>query len=269
MRPAHRALERAEHGVVERDGIVVAFRVIRSARRRRTIELTLEPDGVRVAAPLRTPTSEVEEFVRSRIPWIQKHREKGLPGVMPTPSPASPASPGSSGAGDVRDASDGARSLPFLGRPLPLEVVAGAGKTTRISMDMLGLRVAVPARLEAPAQQVEMQDALRTWYRERAGEVIGDRVAAWQERAGYRPSRVLIRDQRRRWGSCAPDGTLRFNWRLVMLEPRLIDYVVVHELAHLVRPHHRPSFWAEVERLMPDYRARRAALREAGATLPL
>lgn len=235
--------------MVERDGIVVAFRVVRSARRRRTIELTLEADGVRVAAPMRTPTTEVAEFVRSRIPWIQKHRARRQPGVTPS-----------------ADAQD---SMPFLGRRLPLEVVPATGKTTRISMDLMGLRVAVPARLEAPARTVEMQDALRGWYRERADEVIRDRVTQWQEIAGYAPSRVLIRDQRRRWGSCAPDGTLRFNWRLVMLEPRLIDYVVVHELAHLVRAHHRPSFWAEVERLMPDYRARRTALREVGATLPL
>ncbi len=249
MRPAHRALERAEHGVVERDGIVVAFRVIRSARRRRTIELTLEADGVRVAAPLRTPTSEVAEFVRSRIPWIQKHRARRLPGVTP--------------AFETSDA------MPYLGRRLPLEVAEGSGKTARVAMDLLGLRVVVPAGLDAPARKAETQDALRDWYRRRADEVIRDRVAQWEQVAGYGPSRVFIRDQRRRWGSCSPDRTLRFNWRLVMLEPRLIDYVVVHELAHLVRPHHRPSFWAEVERLMPDYRARRAALREAGATLPL
>jgi predicted metal-dependent hydrolase len=80
---------------------------------------------------------------------------------------------------------------------------------------------------------------------------------------------VLLRDKKRRWGSCAKDGTLRFNWRLVMLEPAIVDYVVVHEIAHLVRPHHRPSFWAEVERLIPDYRARRKRLGEQGAGLPL
>lgn len=249
MRPAHRALERAEHGVVERDGIVVAFRVVRSARRRRTIELTLEPDGVRIAAPLRTPTSEIADFVRSRIPWIQKHRSRRLPGVTPA----------------FKDAD----ALPYLGRRLPLEVVPDGGREVRVSMDLLGIRVAMPARMPEASRSVEMQDALRAWYREHAVEVIRDRVEHWQTVAGYAPARVLVRDQRRRWGSCSPDRTLRFNWRLVMLEPRLLDYVVVHEIAHLARPHHRPSFWAEVERLMPDYRARRAALREAGATLPL
>ncbi len=249
MRPAHRALERTEHGMVERDGIVVAFRVVRSARRRRTIELTLEADGVRVAAPLRTPTAEIAEFVRSRIPWIQKHRTRRLPGVTPT----------------FHDAD----SLPYLGRRLPLEVVPHPGRDVQVSMNLLGLRLAVPARMAEADRPVEMQDALRAWYREHAVDVIRDRVQQWQALAGYGPSRVLVRDQRRRWGSCSPDRTLRFNWRLVMLEPRLLDYVVVHELAHLVRPHHRPSFWAEVERLMPDYRARRSALREVGATLPL
>ncbi len=83
------------------------------------------------------------------------------------------------------------------------------------------------------------------------------------------PPRVLIRDQRLRWGSCAPDGTLRFNWRVVMLKPSLIEYVVVHELAHLTHPNHSPSFWGLVTEVMPDAQERRARLREEGRTLPL
>jgi len=236
--------------VVERDGLVVSFRVVRSARRRRTIELTLEPDGVRVAAPVRTPTHEIAAFVRSRIPWIQKHRGARHPGLTPL----------SYVTGE---------SLPYAGRSLPIEAMTAAGKNVRINIDLLGMRIAVPARLSGDARHAEVETALRDWYRRRASEEIRGRVAYWSQVAGYSPRRVLVRDQRRRWGSCSPDGTLRFNWRLIMMEPRLLDYVVVHELAHLVRPHHRPSFWAEVERMLPEYRARRVGLREAGAALPL
>ena len=81
--------------------------------------------------------------------------------------------------------------------------------------------------------------------------------------------RVLVRDQKRRWGSCSSDGSIRLNWRLVMLDPALIDYVVVHELAHLRVPNHSPRFWTEVERWIPDSRHRRRQLREAAKTLPL
>ena len=80
---------------------------------------------------------------------------------------------------------------------------------------------------------------------------------------------MLVRDQRRRWGSCAHDGTLRFNWRVMMLEPALIEYVVVHELAHLTVPNHSPEFWAAVSAALPDVPDLRRRLREVGSALPL
>jgi predicted metal-dependent hydrolase len=81
------------------------------------------------------------------------------------------------------------------------------------------------------------------------------------------PSRVLVRDQRRRWGSCAPDGTLRFNWRILMAPPHVVDYVVVHELAHLSVRNHSSTFWAEVERILPRYREAQATLKQVGPSL--
>jgi predicted metal-dependent hydrolase len=78
---------------------------------------------------------------------------------------------------------------------------------------------------------------------------------------------MLIRNQHRRWGSCGPDGTVRLNWRLILLEPRLAEYVVVHELAHLRHRHHQAPFWQEVSRLMPDYLDRRRELSAAGRQL--
>ena len=80
---------------------------------------------------------------------------------------------------------------------------------------------------------------------------------------------MLIRDQRRRWGSCASDGTLRFSWRGMMLEPALIEYIVVHELAHLTVKNHSPDFWKLVTSAMPDVQQRRKRLREVSRTLPL
>ena len=81
--------------------------------------------------------------------------------------------------------------------------------------------------------------------------------------------RVLVRDQKTRWGSCSSDGTLRFNWRLAMLDPELVESVVVHELAHLDVMNHSPAFWKVVLRAMPDAKERGKRLREAGRYLPL
>ena len=70
-------------------------------------------------------------------------------------------------------------------------------------------------------------------------------------------------------GSCAPGGTLRFNWRVVMLEPALVDYVIVHELAHLTVRNHSDDYWKLVSRIVPDAQERRRKLRDLGRFLPL
>ena len=80
---------------------------------------------------------------------------------------------------------------------------------------------------------------------------------------------VIIGNQKTLWGSCAADGTLRFNWRLVMMPPSLMDYLVVHELAHLKERNHSPAFWKVVTKAMPDAIQRRKRLRETGRSLPL
>jgi predicted metal-dependent hydrolase len=93
-------------------------------------------------------------------------------------------------------------------------------------------------------------------------EIAREAVAVGREPAG-----VAVREMGRRWGSCARDGRIGFNWRLVLLAPELVDYVVVHELAHLAEHHHGPAFWRVVEAAQPDYRERRAALRRAAVAI--
>jgi hypothetical protein len=84
---------------------------------------------------------------------------------------------------------------------------------------------------------------------------------------GRTVTRITIRDQKSRWGSCAPGGRLSFNWRLVLAPEWVMDYVVAHEVAHIVEPNHSPAFWAVVDRLNADPRAGRAWLRSQGMDL--
>ena len=78
------------------------------------------------------------------------------------------------------------------------------------------------------------------------------------------PELRVIRNQKQRWGSCASDGTLRFNWRIVMAEPTLIDYVVVHEIVHLGIQNPSPKFWREMARVLPNYLVMRQRLKAVG-----
>ena len=82
---------------------------------------------------------------------------------------------------------------------------------------------------------------------------------------GLTPGPVELKGWKRRWGECHPDGTLKFNWRLIMCPAAVIDYVVVHELAHLKVPGHNPRFWGQVARVLPDYAVRRRWLNREGA----
>src|SRR3990170_282249 len=110
-----------------------------------------------------------------------------------------------------------------------------------------------------------------TWTARRGVQLssphLWQRVECWTKVVELSPTRILIRDQRKRWGSCSADGTLRFNWRLILAPPTLIDYVVVHELLHLRVKNHSRAFWTEMARFMPDYQTRRLALKQIGLRL--
>lgn len=231
---------------MEHAGAAIEYEVVRSARRRRTLQLTVDGNGVRVAAPLRTPRREIEDFVRGRTPWILKHR--------PTVTPPLTYATG--------------ETMPFRGVPLPLFVSERGARSVTVTLGLFDLHVTVPARLKGVRRARAIENALARWYVERAQEAVEASVARFAAITGRWPRRVLVRDQRQRWGSCSPDGTVRFSWRLMMLEPALTDYVVVHELAHLDIPNHGPEFWAAVAGLIPDYVTRRKRMREVTATLP-
>jgi len=109
--------------------------------------------------------------------------------------------------------------------------------------------------------------ALEKRYRMAAREYIPKRVAHYQELTGGHYEKICIRDQQTRWGSCSSKGTLSFNYRLMLAPPRVLDYVVVHELCHLTHMNHSKEFWKMVESILPDYRIYRKWLKENGHTL--
>ena len=148
-------------------------------------------------------------------------------------------------------------------------VESGEAMRASVTFSHWALKVVYPIGLAGEDRRSAILRALEGWYRHRAAARLAERVNHWAHAGGREPQRVLIRGQRRRWGSCSADGTLRFNWRIVQLEPSLIDYVVVHELAHLRHRNHSARFWAEVARVLPDYRLRRRLLKDAGPAIAL
>ena len=110
----------------------------------------------------------------------------------------------------------------------------------------------------------EMPEAEKKYYRNLAREVLGARTGYYARKMGVTYGRISIREQKTRWGSCSSAGNLNFNWRLVLMPPEILDYVVVHELAHRKEMNHSSKFWTIVEQEMPDYQERKQRLKELG-----
>ena len=230
---------------------VIRYRVVRSARRKKTVTITLDRDrSVVVAAPLKTRNSDIEEIVRKRAGWIlRKLREED-----PRPQPRQFVS---------------GESLYYLGRAVPIHVQTTFGPTPSVKLEDWSFRIECPGNLEGEERQTALREALMGWYWTRAAEAIRQAVERWQSRVGRKPARISLGNQKSLWGSCSSKGSLRFNWRIVMAPPPLIDYVVVHELCHLVVANHSDRFWEQVERLIPDHTQRRLKLRRLEPMLTL
>ena len=240
-----------EHGQVQFGGATIEYEVHRSQRRRKTVQITMDGDRVLVAAPSDTPTSKLETIVHKRAPWILRQ----------VPDQANLASHKRFVSGET---------LPYLGRNVRLLVETGHVRATEVRFDHWSFRITVPALLDEPDRYDGIRKIVAQWYRRRAELRLPQAVEMWRKRMGLSETpEILIRDQRQRWGSCAPDGTLRFNWRVVMLAPALIEYIVVHELAHQKVSSHSTEYWALLSSLLPDAQQRRQRLRETGRLLPL
>ena len=229
----------------------IEYAVRRSERRTKTVQITVDGGGVQVAAPVATTDSELQAIVRKRAPWILSHASGELLEAVPK-----------------RFLSG--ETLPYLGRNVRMLFEPTDTRSPEVSFDHWRFRVAVPADLEGDERRERIRRAIVQWYRGRAAERLASSVERWWPRLGSGDlPRILIRDQRQRWGSCAPDGTLRFNWRAMMLPPALIEYVVVHELVHRSVKNHSADFWGLLSGVMPDAQHRRRRLRDAGKILPL
>lgn len=144
----------------------------------------------------------------------------------------------------------------------------GAKVTLRIEKD-LGRPVLCFAeeRVYIADESMDLSRPLKTYLREMAKEELPRRVASLAKSFGLVVKKVVVRDQKTRWGSCSTSGTISLNWRLLLASEATRDYVVIHELMHMRRFDHSPEFWALVEQACPDYRQHESWLRSHQADL--
>ena len=228
------------------DGIAIEYTLKRS-RRRRTISLMVDEAGLRVGAPWRASQSRIDALLGAHARWIARkldewHARRPRPFTW------------QSGA-----------TVMALGEPLTLAVDTASGITRRDG-NRLCVGVGIAAGVAAGADDPDtLARHVVAWLRNSAQSWFEQRAAHFARVLDVRTPTIRLSNARTRWGTCYPDGRVHLNWRLIQAPPALIDYVVVHELAHLREPNHSPRFWRWVESVLPDYRERRQALRRDAA----
>ena len=165
---------------------------------------------------------------------------------------------------DKKDLSDSptAQAFSYLGRQYRLKVIRSDSERNK-KCKLVGGRfvVTISHHLNGEKAKEHVKKALSDWYFKRAEEKIPERVNIYIKRLGKQPEKIEIKNHKKRWGSCSRNGVVRFNWKIVMAPVTVLDYVLVHELCHLIYPHHSDQFWKKVGAIIPDYDKRRNRLR--------
>ena len=144
----------------------------------------------------------------------------------------------------------------YLGESYPLHMrLDPALKKTQLDFDGKAFHLSSPN-----SGRIEIEPILQSYYTRILKKRIDERIAFYQSHFKVKPKGFAIEDSKLRWGSCNSNRQLTFNWRLAMLHPEVIDYVIVHEMCHLVHLNHDRSFWRLVGKLLPDYKSSMAYL---------
>ncbi|MDR1330150.1 MAG: M48 family metallopeptidase [Oscillospiraceae bacterium] len=208
---------------------------------RKTIGLYVRNGAVEVRAPLKVPKADIDRFIRSKREWIEKTLAKSVANAEKRESFTL----------DYGDA------VTYLGEEYPIAARPG----DRAGFD--GSVFYMPPELAL----WQIKDACVQIYRLLAKRVLTAKTLEFAKQMGVTPLAVKINGANTRWGSCSAKRSINFSWRLIMAGGDVVDYVVVHELAHITEMNHSPRFWEIVAGVLPDYKARQTRLKELQARL--
>ena len=208
---------------------------VRRSDRRKSLGLTVDRGGELVAhVPSQTTVDEAAAWVGKKLLWV--HRKLALKEES-TPKVRAPEYVSG-------------ETFCYLGKRYRLKVVEKQEQPLQFDGSRFILR-----RNARPAE-----DHFRRWYEQTGAEWLRRRVVQLSHNAGSVPNRIEVRDLGFRWGSCGKGRVLFFNWKVLQLPVRLLDYVIMHELVHLLEGHHRPAFWKALECALPDSQKRKDEL---------
>jgi len=212
----------------------ITYNLTRSNRK--TLAVYIRDGVLEVRSPLKLPKRDIDKFIISKQDWIAKK-------LVYSAEEAQSRKNFQLSYGDT---------VPYLGKEYPIV----AKQDCCLGFD--GMQFCVPPNL-LPDQ---IKSVCAQIYRRLAKRDLPSRVFDFTKQMSVNPTAVKISDAKKCWGSCSSKKSLNFSWRLIMANSEAVDYVVVHELAHIMEMNHSARFWAIVEGILPDYRQRKAKLKE-------
>lgn len=216
----------------------ISYRLKRS--RRKTLSIYVAKDGaIEVLAPERLSDSEIDRLVQARAYTIYKHQAEFE--IL--------------GQSARNREYVGGESFLYLGRNYRLSIEEGQEQVQLKNNRFLGPR----------ATEEEYKKLFTEFYKTRAKEKLPPRIRKYARQMGLEFRKIRIMDLKNRWASCNELGDLNFHWKCMLGPMKILDYIIVHELAHLKHPTHTDAFWSMVDRVLPDYQERKDWLKMNGA----
>lgn len=228
---------------------------IKKGSRRKTLAISITPaSAVVVLAPYSLNEDKIESIVKNKSRWILEKQNyfKRLSEQYPE-----------------KEFVSGEQIL-FLGRKYRLKLRSSKGESIGCPV-LSGRRMSifVDGRNDHGNRKQQIKNMLTDWFTDKAGEIVRQRIKRYANFLGVKPAGVKIKEQKKQWGSCSISGILRFNWRIAMAPVSIIDYIVIHELAHLKVKNHSADFWRLVSLVLPDFQARRNWLKNYSPALKI
>lgn len=219
---------------------------------RKTIGITIDKSGlVKVTSPYRVSESYINELLLKKSSWIQKK-------ITELESIATKAS-------SPKMFNNGETFL-YLGKVFELKMCRNSNsKKANVKLDGKNILIDLPISFDADS----IKKTLKLWYVEQFRHIATERINYYSSKIGVFPKKVTIREQKTRWGSCSSKGNINLNWKLIMASLEVLDYVIVHELCHMIAMNHSEEFWKLVGVYSPQYKNYRAWLRHNGEMLSL
>lgn len=211
-------------------------------------------DGVKVTAPHDIKEQQLQHLLHQKAPWILS-KWKAFDEIADKPAPKEFVS---------------GEKFSYLGRNYRLKVYRHTNIDKAHLVFYRGRFIAnVPARFSEEEKNDALSTAFKKWYLKQGEKKLPQRLKIYSEKMNIAPESVKLKEQKRRWGTCTSNGDIYVNWRIMMAPLPIVDYLLVHELAHLKYPNHSKDFWRFVRSIIPDYDQSKEWLRVNGPKLSI